>query len=59
MVKVKEKVKSPLCLTKHHAMKTHRGSGGVAPLVLNFDTRRRWVDIFVNRTLYASRKRAS
>jgi hypothetical protein len=28
-----------LCLTKHHAMKTYRGSGGVDPRVLDLGTR--------------------
>jgi hypothetical protein len=28
------KVKLSLCLTKHHAMKTYWGSGGIAPLIL-------------------------
>jgi hypothetical protein len=32
--KVKVNVKLSLCLTKHHAMKTYWGSGGVAPLIL-------------------------
>jgi hypothetical protein len=34
MVKVKVKVKLSLCLTKHHAMKTYWGSGGIAPHIL-------------------------
>jgi len=28
---VKVTVKLSLCLTKHHAMKTYMGSGGIAP----------------------------
>jgi len=31
---VKVRIKLPLCLTKHHAMKTYWGSGGIAPLML-------------------------
>jgi hypothetical protein len=30
-----------LCLTKHHAMKTYCGSGGIAPRVLDLGTRLR------------------
>jgi hypothetical protein len=37
-VKVKVKVKFSLCLTKHHAMKTYWGSGGIAPRI-NIGTR--------------------
>jgi hypothetical protein len=33
-VKLKVKVKLPLCLTKHHAMKAYWGSGGIVPLIL-------------------------
>jgi hypothetical protein len=29
------KVNLSLCLTKHHAMKTYWGSGGIAPRILN------------------------
>jgi hypothetical protein len=32
------KVKLFLCLTKHHAMKTYWGSGGIAPCILNLET---------------------
>jgi hypothetical protein len=38
-----------LCLTKHHAMKTYWGSGGIAPLILWL---RRWVVSFMHRPLY-------
>jgi hypothetical protein len=34
LVKVKVKGKGSLCLTKHHAMKTYWGSGGIAPRLL-------------------------
>jgi hypothetical protein len=34
-----EKVKLSLCLTKHHAMKTYWGSGGIAPFILDLGTR--------------------
>jgi hypothetical protein len=33
--KGKGKVKLSLCLTKHHAMKTNWGSGGIAPRILD------------------------
>jgi hypothetical protein len=33
------KVKFSLCLTKHHAMKTYWGNGGIAPRVLDLGTR--------------------
>jgi hypothetical protein len=33
----------PLCLTKHHAMKTYWESGGIAPRILDLGTRWRWV----------------
>jgi hypothetical protein len=32
------KVKLSLCLTKHHAIKTYWGSGGIAPRILDFGT---------------------
>jgi hypothetical protein len=32
-------VRSSLCLTKHHAMKTFRGSGSIAPRILNLGAR--------------------
>jgi hypothetical protein len=41
-----------LCLTKHHAMKTYCGSGGIAPRILDLGTRWRWVVIFIPRPLY-------
>jgi hypothetical protein len=34
----KVKVKLSLCLTKHHAMETYGGSGGVAPSILDLGT---------------------
>jgi hypothetical protein len=37
-MKVKVKVKS-LYLTKHHAMKTYWGRGGIAPSILDLGTR--------------------
>jgi hypothetical protein len=33
------KVKLSLCLTKHHAMKMHWGSGGIGPHILDLSTR--------------------
>jgi hypothetical protein len=41
-VKVKVKVKLSLCLTKHHAMKTYWGSGGIAPRIIDLGTRWWW-----------------
>jgi hypothetical protein len=38
-VKAKVKVKLSLCLTKHHAMKTYWGSGGIIPRILDLGTR--------------------
>jgi hypothetical protein len=35
----KIKVKLSLCLTKHHAMKTYLGSGGIPPRILDLGTR--------------------
>jgi hypothetical protein len=35
-----------------HGMKTHRGSRGVAPFILNFSTRWRWMVNFPPRLLY-------
>jgi hypothetical protein len=39
IIKVNVKVKLSLCLTKHHAMKTYWGSGGIAPRILDLGTR--------------------
>jgi hypothetical protein len=57
-IKLKVKVKLSLCLTKHHAMKTYWGSGGIAPRILGLGTRWRWVVSFNPRPLYP-RERAS
>jgi hypothetical protein len=38
---IKVKVKLSLCLTKHHAMKTHWGSGGIAQRIFDLGTRLR------------------
>jgi hypothetical protein len=35
----KVKVKLSLCLTKHHAVKTYWGSGGISPCILNLGAR--------------------
>jgi len=45
------KVQLPLCLTKHHAMKTYWGSRGTALFILNLGTRWNWVvsEIVLNR----------
>jgi len=50
---LKLKVKLSLCLTKHHAMKTDWGSGGIAPRILDLGARRRWVVSFTPRSLYS------
>jgi hypothetical protein len=50
------KVKLSLCLTKHHAMKTYWGSGGIAPRILDFGTRWRWVVSFTPLPLYPQGK---
>jgi hypothetical protein len=43
-----KKVKLSLCLTKHHAMKTNWGSGGIAPRILDLGTGWRWVVSFTH-----------
>jgi hypothetical protein len=53
---VKIKVKFLLCLTKHHAIKTYWGSGGIAPRILVLGTRWRRVISFTPRTLYPQEK---
>jgi hypothetical protein len=40
-LQIPQKVKLSLCLTKHNAMKTNWGSGGIAPRILDLGTRRR------------------
>jgi hypothetical protein len=54
--KVKVKVKLSLCSTKHLAMKTYRGSGGIAPRILDLSTRWRWVVSFTPLPLYPQGK---
>jgi hypothetical protein len=53
----KRKHKLSLCLTKHHAMKTCRMSGGIAPRIFNLGTRWRWLVRFMLRPLYTRGKR--
>jgi hypothetical protein len=53
---VKVKVELSLYLTKHHAMKMYRGSGGIAPRILDLDTGWRWVVSFTPRPLYPQGK---
>jgi hypothetical protein len=48
---VKLKAKLNLCLTKHHAMKTCRGSAYISPCNLNPRTRSRWVISFTRRQI--------
>jgi hypothetical protein len=45
-----------LCWTKHHAMKTYWGIGGVAPRILDLGTRCRWVVSFTPRPLHPQGK---
>jgi hypothetical protein len=48
---------SQLCtLTEHHAMKVFRGSGGIAPLILDLGSRWRWRVSFTPRPLYPQGK---
>jgi hypothetical protein len=54
-LEVKE-VKLSLCVTKHHAMKTYGGNGGVAPRILDFGTRWRWVVSFTPRPVHLQGK---
>jgi hypothetical protein len=49
-------VKLSLCLTKHHAMKTYTGSGGIAPRILDLGTRWRGMVSFTPRPLYPQGK---
>jgi hypothetical protein len=51
-----KKVKLSLCLTKHHAMKTYWGSGGISPRILEFGTRWKWVVSFTPWSLYPQGK---
>jgi hypothetical protein len=46
------KVKLCLCLTKHHAMKTNRRSGGTATSILDVGTRWMWRVSFTSQPLY-------
>jgi hypothetical protein len=43
-------------LSEHHAMKTCKGSGGIAPRILDLGTRWRWVANFTSRPLYPQGK---
>jgi len=47
-----KEVKLPLCLTKHHAIKTYCESGGIVPRILNLGTRWNWVVNVTPRLLY-------
>jgi hypothetical protein len=53
---IKVKVKLSLYLTKHHAMKTYWGSGGIAQHLLDFSIRWRWVVSFTPWPLYPQGK---
>jgi hypothetical protein len=46
----------PAILTEHHTMKTHWGSGGTVPRILDLGTRWRWVVRFTPRPLYPREK---
>jgi hypothetical protein len=48
----KVQVKSSLCLTKYHAMKTYGGIGCIPPCILNLFNRWRWVVSFTHRPLH-------
>jgi hypothetical protein len=50
--KVKVKVKSSLCLTKHHALKTYWGNRCIVLRILDLGTRWRSVVSFTPRPLY-------
>jgi hypothetical protein len=43
-------------LTKHHAVKAYRRSGGIAPRIFDLGTRWRWVVSFTPRLLYSHGK---
>jgi len=45
-----------LCLTKHHTLKTYRGSGGIASRISNLSARWRRVVSFKPRPLYPQGK---
>jgi len=47
----KSKRKVVLCLTKYHAVKTYRRSGGIGPHILNLGTTLKWVFSFPLRPL--------
>jgi hypothetical protein len=51
-----KKVKLSLCLTKHHAMKTYWGIGGIATRIPDLGTRWKWVVSFTPRPLYPKGK---
>jgi hypothetical protein len=42
----------PCASTEHHAMKTYRGSGRIAPRILDLGTKWKWVISFTSRPLY-------
>jgi hypothetical protein len=52
----KGKVKLSLCLTKHHAIKTYCGSGGISSCILDIGTRWGWVVSFMPLPLYPQGK---
>jgi hypothetical protein len=49
---IKVKAMLSMCLTKNHIMKTHWGSRGTAPLILNLYKRLRWVISFITQPFY-------
>jgi hypothetical protein len=55
-IKLKRKVKLSLCLTKHHAIKTYWGNGGITLWILNLGTRWRSVVSFTPQPLYSQGK---
>jgi hypothetical protein len=56
MLRKRCSIRTSLCFTKHHAMKTHWRSGGITPRILNLCTRWWWVVNFTLRPLYPQRK---
>jgi hypothetical protein len=56
MMMVMVKVKLSLWLTKHHAMKTCWGNGGIAPRILDLGIRWTWVVSFTPRPFYPQGK---
>jgi len=52
-----KKANLSVCFIKYHAIKMYLGSGGIAPRILNLDTRWNWVVTFTPRPFYLRGKR--